>query len=116
MAYWADRRASFTDVWTRGRDALLLEQGGTQYGNKPFGDDPLGRDADLGPLGRGQTLVRTRMPEVRVVTGGRYVRLAGTLPVDQLAECGAGGRSEHPQADGTVALLIFAIFGHNSQS
>jgi len=83
------RHAGFDDVWVRGADLLVLDQGGTQYGGPPFDPDPLGQPAALGPLGIGEGVAGPRLSMVRVrMPSGRYVRLAGTLTVDRLAELG----------------------------
>ena len=83
------RRAGFSDVWVRGRDVVILDQGGVNVGPAPFTPDPSGQPVDLGLLGSGQTITSTRLQVVRsLVAGGgngAYVRVAGTIPVDQLA-------------------------------
>ena len=80
-----NRKAGFTDVWRRGNDVIVLDQGGTLFGAAPFGPADGSRPVDLGGLGAGEAIPGTRMSTVRVAQpGGRYVRLAGTLPVEQL--------------------------------
>ena len=82
-----DRRTGFTEVWTSGRDVLILDQGSTKGGSAPFGTDRFARPVDLAGLGMGEAVTGTAAPAVRVnLGGGTYVRVAGTLPVDRLAE------------------------------
>jgi hypothetical protein len=82
-----DRTGGFTDVFVRGPDVILLDQGGSEYGAKPFQTDPLGHPVDLGSLGQGEAIVGPRLNTVRVLLDkSRYVRLAGTLPIDQLVD------------------------------
>ena len=80
------RLAGMATVWERGIDALVLEQGGTLRGHEPFPPPGEGvSTADLGPLGRAEVIVSLRMNELRVLlTGGRYVRIYGTLPIAEL--------------------------------
>ena len=81
------RHAGFVDGWVRGPDLLLLDQGGTQFGGSPFEPDPRGRPVDLGSLGTGEGIAGPRLSMVRVrMASGRYLRLAGTLTVDRLAD------------------------------
>lgn len=81
-----NRRAGFLDVWVKGADTVFLDQGGLLYGGTPFGSTGLGTAVDLGPLGPGQQAPGARLSEVYAsLPGGRYVRLAGTLPVSELA-------------------------------
>ena len=83
------RRAGFTDVYLRGRDVLILDQGAVNLGGPPFSTDPFGQPIDLGPLGKGEVIVGPRLQVVRALpaggSGSDYVRIAGTIPVDQLA-------------------------------
>jgi hypothetical protein len=81
------RRASVVDVWTRGPDLLLVDQGATVGGSPSFTPNPRAPRVDLGPvLGTGEVVLSAIDPSVRVaLTGGRHVRVAGTLPVARLA-------------------------------
>ena len=83
------RRAGFTDVYLRGRDVVILDQGAVNLGQAPFSTDPFGQPMDLGPLGKGEAIAGPRLQVVRALpaggSGSDYVRVAGTIPVDQLA-------------------------------
>jgi hypothetical protein len=79
--------AGVADVYERGIDVLVIEQGGTLGQVAPFGNEPNRTSidafdnvpgvADAGPMVFGG--------EVRVlVPPGRYVKVSGTLPVDEL--------------------------------
>jgi hypothetical protein len=83
----ARRRASVVDVWTRGPDLLLVDQGATLGGAPAFAPDASAPQVDLGPvLGKGEVVLSAVNPGVRVaLAGGRYVRVAGTLPTGDLA-------------------------------
>jgi hypothetical protein len=77
----------YTDVWRRGPDVLLLDQGAQDTGTPPF--DATSR---LGPitvpgLGSADLAVDTRLAEIRfTLPSGGFARLAGTLaPKDLLA-------------------------------
>jgi hypothetical protein len=74
------RSTSFTDVWVRGPDVLVLDRGDAAA----FSAHPYGRTIDLGPLGQGETYVDLRTSEARATVRNGYVRLYGTLPTDEL--------------------------------
>lgn len=77
--------AAVVDVWTRGPDIVLVDQGGTLGQVPPFAAHRFGHPADLGALGQGEWFLTPAGPEVRVLLPpGRYVRVAGTLPVEDL--------------------------------
>jgi hypothetical protein len=77
---------SIDDVYVRGSDALVIEQGSTVNDAKftaPLG----GEDIDLGEvLGHGQLLASASASEVVAEPhdGTRFVRVIGTLPPDEL--------------------------------
>ena len=82
--------ALYTDVWRKGPDLLLLDQGATKGGATPF--DPATRigDVDLGPLGTAELAVDVRSAEVRLTRpDGGFVRLSGTIPLDDLERLAA---------------------------
>ena len=84
------RETSFADVFVRGPDFLVLDQGGTLQGVDPFTEDPVSPRADLGPYGSGEVRLSGLVLEVRVKrSGGRFLRVRGTLPLDELARVGA---------------------------
>ncbi|HVM51882.1 MAG TPA: hypothetical protein VM262_01675 [Acidimicrobiales bacterium] len=78
--------ALVTDVWVRGPDLVLVDQGAVVGGGPPPWDDrPWGEPVDLGALGPGELVFDLRLSEVRVVRGdGGFVRVAGTLPPAEL--------------------------------
>ena len=81
------RRGSFSEVWVRGRDVLVLDQGATEFGATALVPFSHAAPVDLGPLGPGEAILGPRLSQVRItLTGGRYVRVAGTLGVDALAD------------------------------
>lgn len=96
--------AGTVDVFERGTDFVLVDQGATLRGADPFMVDPASRMVDAGPvLGQAEVLLGPRGSEVRVARGGgRYVRVYGTLPVSELA---AVARTLQPvQGTGLVYL------------
>ena len=78
--------AGVADVYERGLDAVVVDQGGTLRGVDPFPAPAEGATTlDLGPLGRAEVFVSLRMNELRLLrTGGRYLRVYGTLPITEL--------------------------------
>jgi hypothetical protein len=94
------RRAGTSDVWVRGVDVLIVDQGGTLRGDPPFTVDETNPKVDLGQLGQGERLLSAVTNEVRVILpSGRYLRVAGTLSPDDLA---AVARSLHSVPGGTL--------------
>ena len=80
------QETSFADVFVRGTDFLVIDQGGTRQGADPFSTDPAAPTADLGPFGTGEVRLGALGVEVRVKrSGGRFVRARGTLPPADLA-------------------------------
>jgi hypothetical protein len=93
--------ASIDDVYVRGVDAVVIEQGSTVNDAK-FSPPTGGQDVDLGPvLGHGQLLLSTSGSEVVAEPheGRRFVRVVGTLPPDELI---AIARSMTLQPPGTM--------------
>ena len=75
-----------TEVFTRGPDVLLVEQGATQ-GAAPFADDPDGEDVEIEGVGEGQLLYAMTASEVRIRTSGsRFVRVRGTVRPSELVK------------------------------
>ncbi len=75
-----------SEVWTRGPDVFVIEQGATR-GSDPFGADPNARDVKVKGLGRGELRYSMTASEVRFDVGGtRFVRVRGTLPPSELLE------------------------------
>jgi hypothetical protein len=73
------------DVFVRGADVVVLEQGSTLNG-ATFAPPANGVGVDLGRLGRGQLLIAGNASTVVAEPGNGkgFVRLSGTLPTDQL--------------------------------
>src|SRR4029077_20589120 len=77
---------SIDDVYVRGANALVIEQGSTVSDAK-FSPPSGGADVDLGPvLGHGQLLLSASASEVAAEPheGNRFVRIIGTLTPDAL--------------------------------
>ena len=79
--------ALVSDAWVRGADLLVLDQGATMPGvSLPWDDRPVMERRDLGRAGTAQVAWDLRASEVRVVRpDGGFIRIAGTLPPDELA-------------------------------
>ena len=96
--------AGVVDVWVRGIDVLVLEQGGTLGRVPPFGGHPNGTPEDaLSAQYRGvaETIPGAHANEVRVLLPpGRYVKVVGTLPLADLVELVAALTSS--EGDGLV--------------
>ncbi|MDQ2648847.1 MAG: hypothetical protein M3Z03_04780 [Actinomycetota bacterium] len=74
-----------TDVWRRGPDVLLLDQGVGTGGATPFDEALVWRPLDLPGLGAAQLAGNLTSAEVRIRRpDGGFVRLAGTVPVADL--------------------------------
>ena len=82
--------AGVVDVWVRGIDVLVLDQGGTLGRVPPFGGHPNGTPEDeLSAQYRGvaESIPGAHANEVRVLLPpGRYVKVVGTLPIADLIE------------------------------
>jgi hypothetical protein len=87
--------AGVVDVFVRGADVILVDQGGTLGGVPPFGSHPDSTAVDVGELARTAEWFRTPTGfEVRaLLPPGHYVRVVGTVPVDELL---ALARQLHP--------------------
>jgi hypothetical protein len=91
------------DVFTRGSDVVVLQQGSTING-APFTPPANGIAVDLGPLGSGQLLLAGNVTAVVAEPGNgkKFVRLSGTLPADALVTL---MRSLTTQPAGTLTRL-----------
>ena len=95
--------ASVADVWTRGPDYLVVDQGGALNNQPTFSYQSHSRRVDLGALGQGEEVPGMAGNEVRViVANGRHVRVHGTLPLRDLV---AVARALHPTPGGTLTQL-----------
>ena len=80
------RRAMVSDVYVRGVDVLILEQGATLEGAAPFEVDPTNPTLDVGPYGTAEVRFSALGNQVRSLQpGGRFVQATGTLTPDELA-------------------------------
>lgn len=80
------RRAQVADVYERGTDVLILEQGATLQGAPPFEIDPTNPTIDLGALGTGEVRFSALGNQVRaLLPGGRFVQATGPRPPEELA-------------------------------
>lgn len=97
--------AGVTDVYERGVDVLIVEQGGTLGQVPPFGDHPNGVLVDdMGELpARGEVVQHPNGAEVRVLLlPGKFVKVFGTMTGDDLVEI---VRSLRP-VDGTELVYL----------
>ena len=86
----AGTAALVTEVWRRGPDLLLLDQGRTLGGATPFDPATAVEDLQLEGVGPATLAVEPRLAEVRFAgTEGGFIRVAGTLPIDELVAVAA---------------------------
>lgn len=78
--------AGVSDVYVRGIDVVIVEQGGTLGQVPPFGVTPYSRLIDLGELGRtAEWFLTPSGAEVHVlIPPGRYVKVLGTMPAPEV--------------------------------
>ncbi len=98
--------ASTADVYERGgTDVLIVDRGSTLNLERAFLPRPEGRSVDLGPVfGEGELLLSWNGPEVRWANDdGKFVRVFGTLPVDDIVAIARSLR-ETPGGPGLVFL------------
>ncbi len=88
----AGEGSSYIDVYVRGVDVVTVRQG--DPGAEPdLSDSGPGRDTDLGPLGAGQTLLRTVGPTLIAHPGSTaFVHVAGSISPADLKGIAAGLR------------------------
>jgi hypothetical protein len=85
------RVATTTDVLTDGLDVVVIDRGGTLEGIDVIADDDAAETVELGALGTGTVRSTAFGAEVTVeLDGGRFVRIGGTLPVDDLLAIARG--------------------------
>jgi hypothetical protein len=76
-----------SDVYTSGNSVIIVDQGATLGGGKPFGAEPTAQAVDLGQLGAGQLVLSLGGSEARVDLGkGTYVRVSGTVDPSVLVD------------------------------
>lgn len=97
------RLAAVVDVWVRGPDLVVVDQGGTQGRVPAFEPDPDATRVDAGALGEAELLFGLRASEVRVLQeGGRYVRVYGNVDPALLLDV---ARRLTPEPGGTLVYL-----------
>lgn len=98
------RIGALADVWERGIDVLVVEQGGAADGTRVFELAPGEPTFDVPGLGTGQVALDGRLNEVRFpLPGGRYVRVLGTVPASVLR---AVSESLRPAGEGTGLVYV----------
>lgn len=77
--------SSTADVWTRGPDLLVLDQGGTLEQQRVYEVDPDNELIAIPGLGDAEVRLGLAGNEIRILRpAGRFVRVVGTLPPDDL--------------------------------
>jgi hypothetical protein len=77
--------AGFEDVYVRGRDVIVVDQGSTLGGLPPFEPSPGAPPFDFGAPGRGELVVTIGSSLARVSLGqGHYLRLVGSVSPSEL--------------------------------
>ena len=77
--------ATTADVWVRGPDFVAVDQGGTLGSSEVYAPDPDLPHVPVGALGEAELHVRLDRIEVRIhLSGNRFVRLYGTVPMEDL--------------------------------
>lgn len=93
--------ASVADVWVRGPDLLVVDQGIVTSAAGAIPDHPHARAVDVGELGDAQAFLDLRSSEVRAQPeGGGFVRVYGTLALDELISLTRALRPVETSADG----------------
>ena len=106
--------AGIVDVFTRGSDVLLIDQGGTLGQIPPFGTKAGSELVDLGVLAKtAESFLVPTGAEVRaLIPPGRYVKVSGSLPEARLV---AIARTLEP-IDGTgLTYLGYGIAGGSNE-
>lgn len=97
------RIGAVADIWVEGVDVVVVEQGSTAGGVKPF-DLGSGPRITVDGLGEGELVLDLRMSELRFRrSGGYFVRIGGTVGPERL-EAIARGLVETPGGTGIVYL------------
>ena len=97
--------ASVADLYVRGVDVLVVDQGGTIGSVQRRGVPEAAPRATAGALGEVGIIPGFRTVEVRAArSNGRFVRVAGTLPPDQLLAIASSLRYETEGGTGVIDL------------
>ncbi len=84
-------RAATVDLFTRGADVIVFEQGGTAQGAEAFEGETAGIALDVPGIGPGRLLISGSRNEIAAArSGGRYVRISGTVSKGDLLALAAG--------------------------
>ena len=87
------RETSFADVYVRGPDFVVVDQGGTLQGAPPFTVDEASPKVPMGAFGDAEVRLGGGGVEVRAIRpSGQFIRVRGTLPPADLAAVGAALR------------------------
>ncbi|HVM10773.1 MAG TPA: hypothetical protein VM345_20090 [Acidimicrobiales bacterium] len=79
------RRAGVVDAWRRGVDIVAIDQGGTLRGGEAFQPTAGAPKIEVAPFGEAELLLSGAGVELRAPRdGGRYVRIYGTIPIEEL--------------------------------
>ena len=79
--------ALVSDVWRRGPDLLVLDQGATKDGEPPFGDGRFLQTFSVDRVGDAALTVDERLVAANItLRDGGFVRLSGTVTPDDLRE------------------------------
>jgi hypothetical protein len=82
--------ALYTDVWQRGPDLLLLDQGAQDTGAPPFDASTKVGSTSVPNVGAADLALDDHLAEVRFTRpDGGFARLAGTLPPQELVQLAA---------------------------
>jgi hypothetical protein len=85
------RVATTTDVLTDGIDVVVVDRGGTLEGIDVVEDDDDAAVVDAGAIGQASVRSTSFGTELTIeLDGGRFVRISGTLPVDDLIAVARG--------------------------
>jgi hypothetical protein len=99
------RRASIVDVFTRGVDLLIVDQGGTQGGVTIFEPDPTAKRVEVVNFGDAEGIAGFRLNEVRILLDrGKWIRVQGTLPLDDLVDVANSLEAIESETDELVYL------------
>ncbi len=80
------RIGAVSDIWERGADVVIIEQGASNDGSSVFKIEDGAPTITVDGVGRGQVIIDGRLSEIRFPIGpsGRYVRVMGTVGVSAL--------------------------------